>query len=754
MSVRSDTGANDALSDLVEQWLAGNAVEQTVAEPLLDRLRSGEPTILPRLSGGALVLYGVAHSAAGSRGLAAELTAAIGPSWSDFAGHASELDYGDAFERTLAAWQHADSGGPVLRARVRPDADTAEVWAALARLLAAWQRRPPQDRSASESTARLLADLELALQTGAIDQARLRLETLRAGGTYGRENLLFLEVQLLGAASRFEELLHHPRLDELLNRPRPARVSDTLFQAIHALHLAAHAAARDLVGARQAFAERVRPRFDRLLRSRGPLESFAAIESLLLAAASDGRPPEERKALAEAAATTDAQEREWLALLAESKPAGTAAVADAPSAPQPARAPDDRVAEAQELLVDNRFDDVLELLRTTPPTLATVQLLVQAAEELDTLGAAAVLRGAFEALSDADQAAFRRSRFWATALDRLLAVAGETSAIASWPGLLAGLAAGTAVRVEEIASRGALEWDPAWPASAAEGQELAELLLAVPDQHRDALYLTIPHLLSFMDRRPRVPAVQSPVDHAILELLTYGDFGGRIVQEALLAVLDRILDVGVEASRYIAVIDDIEDVWEAIRSRRTLDWFLDVLGVFAQHPCPDDGARRRLFQRAVAEALGQRELDEVTRDALIEIAQDIQALALIEPLQDRAPVELTTTPDAAPPPAPAVIGIYSLSESEARRAGAILQRMFPTSRVEFNHEYDSSPMLEAFAARADVLAMVVARAKHAATIALRRACPPTRMAEVYGRGSTAIVRAVVEHLASAPAVVS
>lgn len=741
---------NGDVSELLAQWTLGNTVDRAAAEPWIERLRAGAPTILPRCVDGELVLYGLTRSSAESRGLAAELRAAIGPSWSDFNGQTAGLDSADEFERALAAWRQVGPYGPILRARVRPDADVSEVWAALGRLLGVWQRRPPGDQPAVELTARLIADFELALQTGAVDQARPLLEALRARGTISSDNLLFLEVQLLGVGSRFEELLSHPRLDEILNRRHPVRVTAALFEAVHAVYLATYAASHDVAGATDTFAEHVRPRFERLLRSRGPLESFTAIELLLLAAAADGRPAEERWALATAAATTDERERDWLALLSESTLPGVPG-ADVGAGFELPGAVEDPIAEAQRLLLDGRFDDVLSLARQAPVTVGTVQLLVQAAEELDTLDGAGAVSSAFGELSDEDQVALRRQRLWAAPLERLLAMAGEQSAIGSWQGLLASLGAGTAVRVEEIASRGALEWDPAWPGTPAEAQQLANGLLAVPDQHREALYLTVPHLLTFMDRRSRPPAIRGQVDRALFEVLTYADYGGRIVQGALLVVLDRILEAGVDSRRYAALLGDLEDVWETIRARRTLDWLIDVLGVLAQHPCPANGARRALFQRAVGEALAQRELDEVTLDLLYEIAADTHLSALIEPLQERARSEEPATPANEPPPAPAVIGIYSLSEPEARRAGAILARMFTTTKIEFNHEYDSSPKLEAFAARVDVLAMVTASAKHAATIALRRACPPQRLAEVYVRGSTSIVRAVLGHVTNSAA---
>src|SRR5262249_55630483 len=112
---------NDADEDvtqtgIVRSWEQDNLVRRTPAlETWLQRLADGRPTVLPRLTSQGLALYGVTSSPAAARGLAAEMTAAIGPSWSDFDGASCSLDDADAFERALANCQEAGLIGPVLR---------------------------------------------------------------------------------------------------------------------------------------------------------------------------------------------------------------------------------------------------------------------------------------------------------------------------------------------------------------------------------------------------------------------------------------------------------------------------------------------------------------------------------------------------------------------------------------------------------------------------------------------------------------
>lgn len=734
---------------LLEAWARGNLVRRTPGlEVWLERLGQGQPTILPRLSAQSLILYGVASSPARARGLASEMLAAIGPSWSDFTGASCELDVADDFEQALARYQEASAAGPVLRARVRADADRTEVWAALQRLLDAWQRRPHQDSRVVEPVARLLTDFELSLQAGAVDEASELLEAIQSRGELSSDNLLFLEVRILGASGRFHEVLKHPRLEQIVNGRRPSRVNDLLFAAIHAEYLAVPAAQGDAYTALEIFEREVRPRFGSLLRSRGPLESLPAIESLLLAAVADGRPRAEREALASAAATSDDRERAWLeALVALADEVGAAEVPISASTPAGTEVALDPTALAQELLLEARFDDVVDVLRDAPATLANTQLLLQAAAQADTLDAASAVATVFASLSEEAQESLRRIRLWADPLERLLAIAGTGSALSSWHGWLSALAAGDVPHADEIVARGALEWDPGSPATVPEAEALAALMLGVPEERRAVLQRAIPHVVAFIERRARPPEVRAPIDVAVFDLLVYGDSHGRSVQEMLLAVLDGVLQAGPEPERYRATIADLAAVWDGIRSPRTFDWLLDVIALLAQHACPDVGARAALFQRAVGEAVARRDLDRVTADMLEAIAEDLELPDSVAPLAARKAETSLPTPTGAVIEAPAVIGIYTLTESSAHRAREALQRLFPETTVELNHEHDSSPILTAFAGRANVLAMVIASAKHAATDAIRRACPPERLVEVSSRGSTAIVRAVVDHVA-------
>ena len=90
----------------------------------------------------------------------------------------------------------------------------------------------------------VLRDVELALQTSAVDEAARLIEVLRRRGELDSRNLLFLDLRLLAASGRWNDVLRHPRLDDVLNARRPIGVTAMLFDALDARYFAELAATR------------------------------------------------------------------------------------------------------------------------------------------------------------------------------------------------------------------------------------------------------------------------------------------------------------------------------------------------------------------------------------------------------------------------------------------------------------------------------------------------------------------------------
>ncbi len=383
----------DAINQLLSAFAGSDGSLHQSLAPWVERLRRGQPTILPATDAdGALHLYGIARSRPMARGLAEELLAAIGPSWSDFEGAPSVLDPADPREAALLAFQAELGRGPVLKATVR---DKPKAWAAMKRLKYAWDQRPEARREVLEPLSEVLRDIELAIQTSSIAEAERLLVVLRERGEMSSQNLLFIELRLLAAAGRWSEVLRHPRLDDVVNARRPIRVTAMLVEALDAVYFARAAAADDAALALASFKEGVRDRFAPLLQSGPDLDSAHALQLRILEIVSRDGTREEARAQLEVAPPTDLP---WLNRLADLATEARPTVEPEPDGTEATQL----IATAREAGYAKDHRRVLQLLEATPPSIETVELLLGAAVAIRSLKAARQVVVAFEQLS-ADQ---------------------------------------------------------------------------------------------------------------------------------------------------------------------------------------------------------------------------------------------------------------------------------------------------------------------------------------------------------------
>lgn len=740
-------GADSSAERLLDAFFGpANEVDRTAKlDPWVERLKSGATTVLPVATpDDRLLLYGISTSTAAARGLAEELLAAIGPSWSDFEGVPAELDPDDAIEGALLGYRESVGNGPTYRLEVR---DRPSAWAAMERLRKTWERRPPPQDDVLATFPDLLRDVELALQTPAIEEAARLIETLRRRGELSSQNLLFLELRLLAAGARWEEILRHPRLDDVLQAHRPTGVTLMLLQAIDASLLQPSVKAGDAQTALAVYREKVADRFAAVLNSAPTTDDPAALQLRALAWVDEGR---SRADVLAVAAEAGPDVRPWIeaiALLAEEAPHDQKP--DTPEAPA-----EDALEIARAAAYAGDHHRVLEGLAAVPATRQTLELLVGAAVGVRSLAAARAVAAAYGTLAPAEQEALENLPLLAPALEKILAIAGDGQGVQSWRQWLARISAdepyGAAVEVAEL---GATEWPASEPATPDEAKSMAAEIIAVPYQGRTALERAVPHLLGYLDRRTQTADLALPVYGAILDVLAYGDSRSRAVREATVAVLGRLLAGAPPIDQYEEYVTLIEHMWEdGIRAPTTVGWLADVLVAVTHHPSPSQSARISLMRRALHEAATWRDLDQLDVDLLRVLAKDPIYGDEFRAEVDALPEAQTVAPEEegtagpARPATPLVIGIYSLSEPASQRAKAVLERRFPQHDVQLNHEHDDSDRLRGLARRADVMAVVIASAKHAATDAIRRQVSDSALLEVGTSGSTGLLRAILGRL--------
>lgn len=204
---------------------------QRLLEPLLRYASENRwPVILPSSPGDTLWFYAAAEDAAGLKELRTVLKSALG----------SADTYID-LPVTRSPTSHA---GKVLLARaeagvieftlLEPADKMAQkrVFETLAMVLALYQQRPVLTQGVRRPDGRVLRDFLVACQRHEGRLARGCLQELREHGRFSPRNLLALELMALAAERRWQDILGHARLNELISGRLSQRILRLLLRAL------------------------------------------------------------------------------------------------------------------------------------------------------------------------------------------------------------------------------------------------------------------------------------------------------------------------------------------------------------------------------------------------------------------------------------------------------------------------------------------------------------------------------------------
>ena len=169
------TSARELLTPLVADYL-----DHSVAV-LLPRVRESNPPTVE--------WYALARNSRQSRSLKEQLSAFIGPTFTDFTGQYASLDGTDPIERVVS-----DAFSPfVFRLRVVNHVDRNEVRNQIFLLRSFRDIHLDRATIAVRPIGRLLRDLEMSLVVRNIDAAWRRFDELRTRGRLSAHNLTFLK---------------------------------------------------------------------------------------------------------------------------------------------------------------------------------------------------------------------------------------------------------------------------------------------------------------------------------------------------------------------------------------------------------------------------------------------------------------------------------------------------------------------------------------------------------------------------------
>lgn len=585
-------------------------------------------------------------------------------------------------------------------------------------------RRPRVASYVASTFHQLRASFDRALLARNEPGARAAMATLRERFGVSAENGRFLEIRLDAAFERWDSIVAHPLLPQLLHVHLPPETYGDVMEALYRAHVQPYEAVTSLDPLLEQFKETVagpaQPLFSTRRTSRRPavLKAFVLYELLQ---------PEPQLAVCER--------------LLQELPAGAFGAIDRLLRETCARRPlVDDIEPANEALGNEQFDRAWDLYWPLSDSVDVLRGLIACAREsadpaqtgavLTRLeSAAAPIRAAVESAS-ATRLANLRASYREPPLPEKLA--DQFDRLPDEP----------TERYFERWTEFARSVEPARLLAESGMVEAAVdclVRLAVDEPALFERLYPLWHELFIERTDPDRRLV--PLYAELLEVLRVRDVFQRTDQELLHQTLVAIVECGDDAA-YRQAVDTITKIFEAIRSPQAIGWALDVCDSLALRRIRNADARMRLLTAVV--------------QACREFSARLEPFQ-IQQLQLLASETQFDLPPLGPPPVDALGGdpadessyrvvFYSLDEAATRRAVDVLRIMHPRWVIDTCADHVCSDRLKSLAQHAQVFVFAWRCSKHAAYYCVKANGAKDSLVMARGVGTTSLVAAVIEHV--------
>jgi hypothetical protein len=715
---------------------------------LLERLARSSTTILPRKNPAdpqCLELYALAFSRPDFHTLREELMAYLGPSYSDFTGRPANLRVEDAIDALVDRC----TAGMWFRLRVSPSRLANVAGADRDRwptnlLLQQWEASGRVRRTDPRGVPWILRDFRFALQARDGAQAESGLADLRRGNLLDAVNILFLEVEMWDSLDRYDALLKHESLNDLLHLDRPTAVTACLLTALYRTYLWPFEECEDALGALERMRLSVLPTYRALFDVTTSVHRADVALIQILAALARGASLEDFDRVVDLGSIPE-QRRPYNAKLR-----ALCAGSDVPTF-APALSGVAPILDAPGRLSQGDYEGAFLLAADLPPSVERTWILCQCAEALSDLSVDTLAWDALRDLpAEAREALSNRPAVHKLAQRFGVSLSPPENWI-QWFSLLTESVA--AAQYLSFARRG----QDAWPTTDVldhpnRTQELQSLIASGPASGcAPAFYAAVPMVVAWMRRHHEYPqSVPAALQLVIARAIVASTQGRSSDLEVLHDLIDSTLESLADEQDYPIAADLAASAIADFGAPDRLDWVLDLADTFIRKTPPRlgmAGAVRVLDEastRVVACIRNSTPTHWQLLEALHRESSHLEAFERIRPMvpsaENRLDDPLSTLSNVS-------VAIYTLDQSQAARAKQLLVSRVPNIRVTLLHDYANSVRLSQYARTSDVFVVITRCATHAATGAIQAARGSKPTLTPKGRGAASILRELESHFA-------
>jgi hypothetical protein len=677
--------------------------------------------------------YGVANSDQAALEMAQEIQAFVGPSYSDFSGQFCSLSTNDPIESAL----EKRFGNSVIRFEPSSRDDVAEIQKQLSlyqRLLA---RRPAVVERGQRPFGRIRGDFDRALLSRNASDARRYLEEMRRSGRLTAEQSRFLEIRYLAGLGQLDQLARdHALIASIMELSLPAQTLTDVIHALYSTYVIPFEPAADMDAIAKVFKDSIWRPFGPLFRERKGVVIPEVLRAFLLYELCNPEPSLAR-----------------IETMLHSYPQAAPGRALAEKFFQylkPPQASRNVVAEVKQAIADEEYELAYGLAKQVIPDPWAYKALLRCAAELQSSD---VIRDVLKLVTDAGRELLASlTQKDKQRLEQLKhAMTKPSRMINGWVDWARAVNDNPdSTPVASLLEKGLVTWsDEDFFRDGKQAVELARQIGNAKGPAEEVFREAFPYLVQFFVERPEKPLRNyAPIYLALVRLLAWADVASPDELRLGTSIMEALLGSGPNSEVYDEALDALLELLQRNGAPVNTDWAIDTSELLVRYPSPSPELRLRFFMQTVGlvKTLGQR-VSVAQRTVLEFLAQDYSSPELVAQLP--TPRDDEHARDADWGRFSGLIGLYSLSESSARRAVETLRTLLPSAKIELNADTAATERLRALAKHADIFVFAWKKSTHPAFHCVKDARQGRDLLMPAGGGAASLVRTVTEHLQSA-----
>ncbi len=726
----TNRSAPSAWLEQVEPWIeafAAQGVDAAIVLPVFD-------------ADGPCQWYGMTTDARSAARLAQELTAVVGPSYSDFRGQSLNASAGDSIECALVA----RFGRFVFRLTPVHSASRRDIEQALQLYLSLRRRRPATPDRTQRPFGRIRSDFDRALLVGNEVDAQSLREELVGTGRLNAEQQKYLEIRLLAGLGRQQQLAHdYTLIRSVLELSPPPQILADVVEALYATYITPIEANPVVETTIAAFHKHILQAFGPLFRERKGIRSPDVLKAFLLYELAQVQPDLTRCDDIVANYPLDGYGRElvlrWRASLAAAVPQSKSV---------------DLRDSAHKALGDENYEAALELCFAALPEQFAYSGLLRCASELADDETTGRVLEAIGAAPETVRSAWSKRDL--TRLQQLQVIPPIAEARirpeADWLSWTEYVKAGNYDRpplqiLEEAAARWGVESYASDPQVC---RQLADIIGNASGEAEQVFRNAFAHLAEFFaDRQPHPVRSFIPIYLMLIRAVAWNGAVSENELELASGLMQALIDAGPLTQEYTEAMDAYAEILAANNAPSNINWALNAAEMLTMHASPDKESRLRFFLAVVDMAREHaHRLNSIQRGMLPLLAQDYSCSDLLNAFpsaqeddgRDETARQIQTHFSG-------LIGIYTLTETAAQRAQQFLRKLLPNARVEINADMASTDRLKHLASSSDIFVFAWKSSKHQAYYAAKDARGDRETLLPLGKGSASILECVLGALA-------